>query len=250
MNVTESPAPNAVSWTWPVLMVFARLVLSVVVHAGVAGGFALQGHPEPWQAAAPWWVVSGSLVDVGCLVLLSMLARREGLRLRDLIAGFGRRHFGWDVVEGAGVLVLFMALAVGGMILASIAVYGSADTPSPFGEVPMWAALYGVLVWPLLWAFTEELTYMGYSLPRLEILTGRSWVAVLIVGFGWAAQHIAQPLGDAEWMLFRMVSMVPIVLVLPFFFLRTRRLIPFILAHWVADAYAVASAVLWPLLKG
>ncbi len=214
----------------------------------VAGGYAVQGHPDPWQAAAPWLPVYGSLIDVGCLLLLAWLVRREGLRLRDLIIGFDPRRLGRDLLEAGGILVLFMVLAVGGMLLASLAVYGTAARPPPFGALPLWAALYSVFVWPLLWGITEEITYMGYALPRLEALSGRAWVAVSIVGFGWAAQHIAQPLGDSQWMLFRFASMLPLVGGLPFVFLRTRRLMPFIIAHWAANAFATATSALFPML--
>jgi membrane protease YdiL (CAAX protease family) len=242
-------AAKKITWTWPVLIVFARLVFSVLAQALFACGYAVQGHPAPWQAAAPWFPVWGSLVDVGCLLLLAWLVGREGGRLRDLVVGFDRRRLGRDLLAGAGILVLFMGLAVGGMLLASLAIYGTAETPPPFGALPLWAALYSVLVWPLVWGITEEITYMGYALPRLEALSGRAWVAVLIVGFGWAAQHIAQPLGDSQWMLFRFASMIPIVSVLPFVFLRMRRLMPFIVAHWLANAYGAATAVLLPMMQ-
>lgn len=249
MLADDPLAENKITWTWPVLIVFARLVFSALAQALAALGYSVQGHPEPWQAAAPWFPVWGSLVDVGCLLLLARLVGREGLRLRDLIIGFDRRRLGRDLLEGAGVLVLFMALALGGMLLASLAIYGTVETPPPFGALPLWAALYSVLVWPLLWGITEEITYMGYALPRLEALSGRAWVAVSIVGLGWAGQHVAQPLGDSQWMLFRFASMLPIVAVLPFIFLRTRRLLPFIIAHWAANTYAAATAVLLPMTQ-
>jgi membrane protease YdiL (CAAX protease family) len=249
MLADDPLAENKITWTWPVLIVFARLVFSALAQALAALGYAVQGHPEPWQAAAPWFPVWGSLVDVGCLLLLARLVGREGLRLRDLIIGFDRRRLARDLLEGAGVLVLFMALAIGGMLLASLAIYGTAEIPPPFGALPLWAALYSVLVWPLLWGITEEITYMGYALPRLEALSGRAWVAVSIVGLGWAGQHIAQPLGDPQWMLFRFASMLPIVAVLPFIFLRTRRLLPFIIAHWAANTYGAATAVLLPMTQ-
>ena len=190
------------TWTWPVLIVFARLVFSALAQSLFAAGYSFQGHPDPWGAAAPWFPVWGSLVDVGCLLLLAWRVRREGIRLRDLLTGFERRRVGRDLLEGGGIL------------LASLAVYGTLERQPPFGSLPLWAAFYSVFVWPILWAITEELTYLGYALPRLEALSGRAWLAVAIVGLGWAGQHIAQPLGDASWMLFRFASMLPIVAVL------------------------------------
>jgi hypothetical protein len=45
----------------------------------------------------------------------------------------------------------------------------------------------------VIWPPTEEITHQGYSLPRLEALTRHTWVAYLIVGFFWTAQHCALP---------------------------------------------------------
>ena len=70
MSITESPnsiskiqerlQTGSITWAWPIMIVFARLVLAVVAQALVAGIFMLQGHPTPWVAAAPWWVATSS----------------------------------------------------------------------------------------------------------------------------------------------------------------------------------------------
>ncbi|MCP4005133.1 MAG: CPBP family intramembrane metalloprotease [bacterium] len=244
----QNPTGKELTWTWPVLIVFARLVFAVLAQSFVAGLFAVSGHPDPWQAAAPWLPVYGSLIDVGCLLLLTFLVRREGIRVRDLI-GFDRQRLGRDLLSGALLFVLFTALAIGGIVLAGLAIYGSAGPPPPFGALPLWAALYSVFIWPLLWAITEETTYLGYGLPRLAALSGRSWVAISIMAIGVAAQHIALPLGDSAWMLYRFSSFLPLAIVLGIVFLRTRRLMPFIIAHWAADAYGTATGVLLPLVQ-
>ncbi len=74
-------------------------------------------------------------------------------------------------------------------------------------------------------------------------------VLAAIVAFGWAAQHIALPLGDPQWMLYRFLSSLPIALLMPVLYLRTRRLVPLIIAHAVADALATATLVLLPMLQ-
>ena len=43
----------------------------------------------------------------------------------------------------------------------------------------------------MLWGMTEEMTYQGYALPRLELLTGQTWLAVVMVAVGFGLQHIA-----------------------------------------------------------
>lgn len=260
MNASVTTLPNSkaelqrhlqagrITWTWPVIMVFARLVLAVLAQALVAGLYMLQGHPTPWQAAAPWWIVYGTLIDIGCLVLLACLARREGIRLYDLIS-FQRQHLGRDLLLGMGFVVLFIILAIGGGIIFGPLIYGATPAPAIMVPLPLWGALYSLLVWPILWAIAEEMTYQGYSLPRLEVLSGRKWLAVIIVGFGWAVQHSALPLmSDWRWAVYRFGSSLLIGIVLPIVYLRIRRLLPFIIAHWAANFVSVLMAVVLPLI--
>lgn len=237
-----------ITWTWPSVMVFARLIFAVLAQALVAGIFAMQRHPTPWRAAAPWWTVYGTLIDIGCLALLVGLAHREGIRLVDLI-GIERHKLRRDLLVGLGFTVLATVLGISGGVLSTLLIYGSSQAPPVMGGVPLWAAIYSLLVWPIIWGIAEETTYQGYALPRLEVLTGQGWPAVLIVGFGWALQHIALPLvPDWRFMLWRFASSLSISIVLPVIYLRTRRLLPFIVAHWATNFLSVLTLVVLPLV--
>ena len=113
MNKSVTALPNSrtklqerlqagrITWKWPVIIVFARLIFAVLAQALVAGLYMLKGHPTPWQAAAPWWIVYGTLIDIGCFVLLARLARREGIRLFDLIS-FQRQRLGRGFAARSG----------------------------------------------------------------------------------------------------------------------------------------------------
>ncbi len=261
MNILVRELPNSkaklqeglqagrTTWKWPVIIVFARLILAILAQGLVAGLFLLQGHPTPWQAAAPWWIVYGTLIDIGCFVLLARLARREGIRLFDLI-GFQRQRRGRDLLLGLGFIPLYIILAVVGGIVGGILIYGSNPAPAVMAPLPLWGTLYSLIVWPIIWAFAEEMTYQGYALPRLAVLSRKAWLAVIIVGFGWALQHSALPLmADWRWALFRFGSSLLIGMVLPIIYLRTRRLLPFIIAHWAANFVSVLITVVLPLMS-
>lgn len=260
MNVSATELPNSkaklqeglqagrITWRWPLIIVFARLIFAILVQALVAGFYMLKGHPTPWQAAAPWWIVYGTLIDIGCFILLAQLVRREGIRLVDLISS-QRQRLGRDLFLGVGFIVLYLFLAIGGGILFGILVYGADPAPAVMVPLPLWGTLYSLIVWPLIWAFAEEMTYQGYALPRLELLTRRGWLAILIVGFGWALQHSALPLmADWRWAIFRFGSSLLIGIILPIIYLRTRRLLPFIIAHWAANFVAVLMTVVLPTI--
>ena len=237
------------TWKWPVIIVFARLILAILAQALVAGLYLLKGHPTPWQAAAPWWIVYGTLIDIGCFTLLARLARQEGIRLFDLIS-FQRQRLGKDLLIGVGFIPLFIILAVAGGITTGLLIYGTTPAPATMLPLPLWGTLYSLIVWPIIWAFAEEMTYQGYALPRLEALSGRACLAVIIVSFGWALQHCALPLmSDWRWALYRFGSSLLIGIVLPIIYLRTRRLVPFIIAHWAANFVSVLMTVVLPMLS-
>jgi membrane protease YdiL (CAAX protease family) len=247
-KLQERLQEGRITWKWPVIIVFARLVLAIIAQTLVAGLYMLKGHPTPWQAAAPWWIVYGTLIDIGCFVLLARLARREGIRLLDLIS-FQRQRLGKDLLLGVGFIPLFIILVVAGGITTGLLIYGATPAPATMLPLPLWGTLYSLIVWPIIWAFAEEMVYQGYALPRLEALSGRAWLAVIIVGFGWAIQHSALPLmWDWRWALYRFGSSLLIGIVIPIIYLRTRRLVPFIIAHWAANFVAVLMTVVLPML--
>jgi hypothetical protein len=47
-----------------------------------------------------------------------------------------------------------------------------------FAPLPLPAALYGVLVFPFIWGLTEQMTYNGYLVPRLQVLFRSTFLAV------------------------------------------------------------------------
>jgi membrane protease YdiL (CAAX protease family) len=119
--------------------------------------------------------------------------------------------------------------------------------PYLLGGLPLPAALYGVLVWPFLWGLTEQMTYNGYLLPRFQVLSRRTSVAIAVVAFVWSLQHAFMPLTfHAKFMLFRLLASVPSSVFETLLYLRLRRLVPFAVAHALMDG----ATVLIPMLTG
>jgi membrane protease YdiL (CAAX protease family) len=246
-HIREQIQSGNISWTWPIILVFTRLFLAILAQGLTAGIFALQNHSDPWAAAAPWWIVYGTIIDLGCLGFLVCLTRKEGIRLFDLI-NFKRQKLGRDLLLAFGLIFLFVILIVIGGGVTGKLIYGSGPVPAIMVPLPFLGSLYALLVWPIIWGIAEEMTYMGYALPRLEVLSGKGWVAILIVAFGWAIQHSAMPLlWDWQWAGYRFGSSLLVGIVLPIIYLKTRRLLPFIMAHWVANALSVRLTVIQPI---
>ena len=243
-------AAGTLTWRGPALMLFARSAWAVIAQALVAAVFALRSSPTPWRDAGPWLPVYGTVIDAGCLAVLWQLTRREGIGLLDLV-GFDRARLGRDVVLGVALIPVSLVFILGGTYAAGWLVYGTLTPPYLFGRLPLPAALYGVVVFPFVWGLTEQMTYNGYLLPRVQVAFGSTSRAVALVAFVWSFQHVVMPFTfDAKYIVFRLLSPVPYSLFQALLYLRLRRLIPFAIAHAFLDGASVLIGVLIPQLRG
>jgi hypothetical protein len=239
-QIEKRVAAGHVLWIGPLLLVAARSVLWLTLQSLLALVFLALHRPHPMQAAGQWWPVYANLGDLGCLLGLRYFTRKEGIRLRDLIGPI-RMRWGRDLWLGLGILVVAYPCAMAGSYLAQVLVYGSpARTPVAFilqfHALPLWATVYSLTVWWVIQSATEEMTYQGYVLPRLEALTGRTWIAFSIVLFWWSVQHCMFPfIPDWRYVAYRSLMMVPILVLCMAVYLRIRRLSPLIIAHWPMD---------------
>jgi hypothetical protein len=236
---------------WPVLAFLpARTAFSFASQGLAAAFFYLVGVADPWRRAAETWLVHTTIADILCLAVLALLLRREGLRLRQLFGtkrSEGIRQLGWTP--------LYLLLVAPGAIAAHLittAFYGSQLPPMiSIVDLPPAGVVYAMSVWPVVWVVTEQFVYLGYLLPRIEALTGKTWLAVVVVVLFWGLQHIAIPfIGDARYLISRplaataAVSLFPVVYVLG-----RRRLVPLIGAHYIADLSTAFLAAALPLIN-
>jgi len=234
------------TWRGPLAMLFARSAFAVGAQALVALILAARASPRPWLDAGPWLPVYGTLIDAGCLVLLWRLARRESIGLFDLV-GFERARLGRDVLFGVALVPASLVFIFGGVFAAGWLVYGTPAPPYLFEDLPLPAALYGVLVWPFLWGLTEQMTYNGYLAPRFQVLCRSTVAAVAIVAFAWALQHAFMPLTfEADFATFRLLSSVPHSIFATLVYLWFRRLLPLVIAHVLMDGGGVLIGMLLP----
>jgi CAAX prenyl protease-like protein len=238
--IQERVTAGSIPWTGPLLLVAARPLLMIAAQALFALIFFAMHRPSPWRVAGYWWTVYGTLVDIGCLIGMLHFTRREDIRLRDLVGPI-RLRYGRDVFLGLGYFLLVFPLFLIGGTVAHKLLY-SPSTPDAGAylvqphTMPVWAIVYSLSLWWIIWSPTEEATYQAYVMPRLRALSGRTWVAFLVVGFVWAFQHALLPaIFDWRFMLFRTLAFAPGVLAMMIIYWRTRRLAPLILAHWPMD---------------
>src|SRR5574338_862786 len=213
---------GTLTWRGPALMLFARAAFGVAAQAVVVAVFALRGSSTPWHDSELWLPVYATLIDAGCLALMWQLTRREGIGLLDLI-GFERSRLGRDVLLGLALIPVGLVFIFGGSYAAGWVVYGARTPPLLLGGLPLWAALYGVLVFPFLWGLTEQMTYNGYLLPRFQVVFRNTTAAGAIVAFVWSLEHAFIPLTfDPKFMMYRLLSPVPFSTFQALLYLRLR----------------------------
>jgi hypothetical protein len=249
-RVQERMAAGRIPWIGPLLLVAARTVCWFTFQCLLALIFFVLHRPDPFRTAGQWWMLYGTLSDCCCLLGMWYFTRREGIRLRDLIGPI-RMRWGRDLFLGLGILALSYPLFMVGCQLAAWATYGSmTKVPIEFilqrHSLPKWAMIYSVTMWWVIQSATEEMTYEGYVLPRLQALTGRTWMAIAITGFWFAAQHCMFPfMPDWRYIVFHFVLFLPFLLFWMLIYLRIRRLSPLILAHWPMDIGVAIFTGIW-----
>jgi membrane protease YdiL (CAAX protease family) len=227
------------------LALTARSLLALLCQALVAALF-FRGHADAWNQAGGWWRVYGTAIDAGTIVLLAWLARRERIRLFDL-GSYSRERWLRDVLIG---LALFVPIFVLTMFLpgtlAGALIYGG-PAPDAADPLPLIGLLFAFVVWPVIWAFAEDNAYFGYSLPRVEALTGRAWLAVVMVSLFAILQHAFLPFRlEWQYIVYRLVSSTPVIVVLCLLYLRQRRLLPIHVIHWAGNVLGLVALLLPP----
>jgi uncharacterized protein len=238
-------ASGQITFAGPLLLASSRTVFLIAAQAAVAGIFVLLRNPSPWRSAAPWWSVYGTLVDLGCLAMMAHFTRKERLRLRNLI---GRLNWRSDLFLAAALLAIIYACFMVAAPTSTLIAYGP-HPPDLFHlypgmvssrRLPLWAVVYSCSIFLMIWSPTEEMTYSGYALPRLHALSGRRWVAVLVVSFWFALQHSFLPvIWDWHYIVYRFLAFWPPMAAITLLYLWIRRLSPLILMHWALDVFAL-----------
>ena len=206
------------------LIVFSPLLV-VSVYA-VSTNSSLAGS-TPGRA----FTISGILSELGGLALLYYVLFRQGRNLTSI--GFG---FSWkDIPKSILVFGLaYLALIVWWLvILAVYAGFGRVANPAP-RNVEFMSSMLSVsgVLFLLVNPFFEELLARAYVISEVQFLTGSSVLAVLASVIIQSAYHLYQGVIPA-------VLTVLLFTVFSLYFLKTKRIMPVILAHLIIDFLAL-----------
>ena len=226
-----------------ITVVFLRCILLIFFQGTLATYFHLQGSQTPWESAAKWWTVYGTLVDISCLITLFFALKKEGKNIVTLL-DYDKSLIIKDIK--LGLTIFFSIFPLLGLLYAfgtGYLIFNESTLDIIYGQLgertlPNWAFYYSVLVWWLIWSMTEELTYQAYSLKRLIGKYGQT-KTFLFIGFFWALQHSFLPLiFDMRYIIWRFVAFFPLVICLMIAYRKTGRITPVIIAHALMDINA------------
>lgn len=172
-----------------------------------------------------------------------LLWRTAAPRLGRL--GIDRRRPWSDLGWGAG-----LALAVG---IPGLAIYlggralGITAAVNPTGLAEYWWTVPVLLLSAARAGITEEVIMIGYLFARLRDLGWRTWPIILLSAGIRGTYHLYQGFGS-------FVANLGLGILFGWFFARTGRVLPLVIAHGIVDAvvfvgYPVAAAA-WPALFG
>ncbi len=157
--------------------------------------------PNPLQRVLYWITLA--------TILLITLLRREDLKTLGL---------------GTTGLLASLWIVCLALVLAAIAVWAASrlhTLHSLFGQAPLFAHVWGYLIWALM----QQFLIQSYFLARFLRLTARRWQAVALTALLFSLAHIPNPLLTVLTLLWGAISCL--------FFLRYRNLYTLGVAHGI-----------------
>lgn len=245
MAQAHDSRPQALTRNVSIALLFGLLMLRTVlllVGDGASYGIARAFDPDATLAGVLLYAnVFVVAVDIITLAVLVAVLRREGTTLRSLIGRFRFSDLAWG-------LLLFVIVGIGFVIatyIGNLIVYQGpppVDAGSP-PYVPLWIALWSIVVLPVTVAIAEELLYRGYLQPRLITRLGL-WPGLLIPAAFFGLQHVAFSLTSPQAAAARVIIMALVGVLLGALYLWRKRVGQLIITHWLFNVVALGLPLL------
>ncbi|MFJ8685808.1 CPBP family intramembrane glutamic endopeptidase [Micromonospora wenchangensis] len=192
------------------------------------------------RSARPWLDLTYQLLGIAfallpVLLAVHLLARDPGDPARTL--GVDLRRPGSDLARGVGLAAL---IGLPGLALFwAAAQLGVNATLVPAGLPPLWWAVPVLVLAAVQNAVLEEVIVVGYLVTRLRQLQWRLGAVIATSALLRGSYHLYQGFGA-------FVGNAVMGVVFSLFYLRTRRVMPLIVAHTLLDVVAFVGYSLLP----
>jgi membrane protease YdiL (CAAX protease family) len=195
---------------------------------------------NPSQSPRPYLDLTYQLLGIffaliPVLLVLYLLSRDRMDPARTLGLGFNRPGFdvGWGTLLAAGI-----GLPGLGLVYAAAALGLNAQI-IPAALQPVWWAVPVLIISAVQNAVLEEVIVVGYVMTRLRQWGMRTWAIVACSAVLRGSYHLYQGFGA-------FVGNAVMGVVFGLFFLRTKRVMPLIVAHSLLDIAAFVGYTLLP----
>ncbi|MCA1029513.1 hypothetical protein LCL95_00545 [Bacillus timonensis] len=243
LPINSNPQPDATILKhgfWPIAMLGSRTILFALTQLFIVTAFGLS-----WQQSVAWWPFLAIVTNIICFFLLSTLVKKEGSTYLQLIH-FEKSQLKSDVKYFFFFLVIGAIAGFIGMFTVSYLMYGSTPPEVMFQPLPLWAAILALFFFPVSNALVEIPTYFAYCYNRLQTIWKIKWVALLASSFFLAFQHLTLPIviGDTKFMIWHVIAFLPMALIVGFLYIKTRRMVPLLIVHFLMDLQLVVNVFL------
>jgi membrane protease YdiL (CAAX protease family) len=192
---------------------------------------------NPSQAPGrPWLDLSFQLLGIITLAVPALLAIH--LLHRDdppVELGIDIRRPGFDIGAGLGLAAVIGIPGLGLYVVARQ--LGLNTTIAAANLPPYWWAIPVLVLLALANGLVEEVVFVGYLITRLREIGWRTWHIVAASALLRGGYHLYQGIGG-------FIGNAIMGVVFALFFLRTRRVLPLIIAHTVLDVVAFVGYTL------
>jgi len=228
-------------WSW--VMLFFRIGLFVGIQALFALGFFLAGSATAWESSAAWWPFVVIIANLACVFLLVRLFKREDKRFWEIFR-IQKKHVKSDLLSILGIVIVMGPIAYIPNIGLGNLLFGDPQESLDLlvRPLPFWAAIVGMILFPLTQGMAEIPTYFSYVMPRFEGHGIPRWLAVSLPALLLGFQHCAIPLlFDIRFFTWRLLMFIPFAFLIGIVMRWRPRLLPYLaIIHVLIDlAFAV-----------
>ncbi len=233
-------------------MLFSRTLLFLLIQCVLFACFKVAGVSSPWEQSANWWTLNVAVANVICVLLFHRLLSKEGKSFIDFFE-FRKGEILKSFLVMSGFLLLCMPAAFLPNIFLGNALFGDymKAVELVYRPMPVWAAWLQCFVFPLTMPLGELTVYFGYVMPRLEAITKKKWLALVLPALMLSFQHAALPLlFDTRFVLWRLLMFLPFAFLIGLLIRWKPRLFPYILiGHFLIDIMNAVSILMVSLAQ-
>jgi hypothetical protein len=148
-----------------------------------------------WKESVKYWVLSASLTNITCIVLLAYLYHQNNISFFSIFR-FQKANWRGDLFWFVIILLISMPIAIIPSLALSKLLWGNTEYYHQVLFQPLNRTLVCCLliVYPVSTGLTELVTYFGYIMPRLKGYFKSQWIVIALPVLAFSLQHCTLPL--------------------------------------------------------